>query len=137
MALLIRKGLARLASQQIMEEFILHGWQQELKDHFLIEEQLLVPLLAGRHLEEGLLARMIEEHDLMRAIIENLSGKKSETSDLHTFAETLEKHIRFEERVLFPAIEAVLTEDELAIVGRALEHIDDQNCMSYPIRFWE
>jgi iron-sulfur cluster repair protein YtfE (RIC family) len=42
---------------------------------------------------------------------------------LHQLGERLERHIRHEERVLFPLIEEALPDDELTRVMRASGHV--------------
>jgi hypothetical protein len=67
-----------------------------LAPHFLVEERVLLPALmrAGR---ADLVARALDDHADIRAA----------RNDPAHLADLLEAHIRFEERVMFPACEAL------------------------------
>ncbi|MBL8069343.1 MAG: hypothetical protein JNM28_12920 [Armatimonadetes bacterium] len=97
------------------------AWEGELADHFAEEERLLGPL-AG---EDS--ARMHEEHRLIEQLIEELP------SSCLALGKALEDHIRWEERVLFPAIESRITPDEeanLAQEALKMEHRRWETCPS-------
>ncbi len=58
-----------------------------------------------------------------------LPGACRSGEDLLRFAEMLERHIRFEERVLFEAAQALFTGEELQALAEACERIPrDGNC---------
>ena len=86
--------------------------------HASAEEELL-----GRHLSEGDMRRLKAEHgELTLHVQASRSGPPAgQRAALHAFAELLERHIRWEERELFPNAEATLAGDELAAIGGELE----------------
>lgn len=97
------------------------AWKRDLQDHFTEEERLLGPL-AGEFS-----ARLYTEHQEIERLIGELPGSCAE------LGLALEKHIRWEERVLFPAIEASLTaEEEENLLKEALkmEHRRWEACPS-------
>ena len=97
------------------------AWERELADHFAEEERLLGPL-AGRDSE-----RMHEEHGLIAQLIGELP------SSCLALGQALEDHIRWEERVLFPAIESRMTPDEEATLAQEalkMEHRRWETCPS-------
>lgn len=91
-----------------------HIFARELKPHFLIEEELLLPPLvdAGEHVR---VARILDEHRQLRALAHD-SGR-SDPAVLASFGLLLEAHVRFEERELFPLAEAILSAAALAAVA--------------------
>jgi hemerythrin-like domain-containing protein len=93
-------------------------WSTELDAHFAKEETILfaVPYSPAA---AAMVARALEEHAAIRALVARFAEGAGETI-LRDFGELLERHIRFEERELFPAIEAELDEETLAAMGRAL-----------------
>ena len=103
-------ALARLA-QEVRQEF-----GAELEPHFRVEERRLLPALEGRG-EDRLAAQTLEDHARLRALVH---GQWSEIT-AQELGTLLEKHVRFEERVLFPEAEAVLSEAELASVRDAAD----------------
>lgn len=90
---------------------------RELEPHFRIEERRLLPLLAEAGCE-GLVARTLAEHRVLRELAAGLV--EPDARRLHSFAELLQAHARFEERELFEAAQARIAPDQLAaLLGRA------------------
>jgi len=81
-------------------------WSSDLERHFADEERLLLPLMKWSALQRfG--DRMLDEHRVIRELVQKA---RRSPDDLARFADMLRRHIRFEERELFPAIEAELRE---------------------------
>jgi quercetin dioxygenase-like cupin family protein len=87
----------------------------ETSRHFREEEEELFPLLAGREEElPDLLLRALAEHQAVRGLVRELEAAgEPEESLMRLLGETLEAHIRLEERELFPLIEAAVDEGRL------------------------
>ncbi|BBI99851.1 hypothetical protein FGKAn22_15440 [Ferrigenium kumadai] len=77
----------------------------ELKAHFEMEEQTLLPLLTGTR-EQPLAERTLSEHRQLYAMLDGL--QRNDAATLGHFGKCLAAHVRFEERELFPALEANL-----------------------------
>jgi len=137
MALLITKGLKKKASLSVMNDFISNGWNEELKEHFEMEESVLLPVLQQKSFDSLLTDQLISEHRQIRLLVEKAFINKATQVDLESFASLLEKHIRFEEKIFFPKAEEVLTEEELLEIGSQLHEDRSKNCINYPIKFWE
>ena len=86
--------------------------------HTKAEEELL-----GRHLATPDVKRLKFEHAEMVRLLD--LARASRAGDvrqaLAAFAELLERHIRWEEREVFPACEDALADDVLAKIGHELE----------------
>jgi len=136
-ALLVNKGLKKAAGKQVIADFVLHVWNRDIRQHFALEEEVLLPALQHTTLEPALTAQLLEEHQAIRALVAQLESGNFSSETLSAFAGLLEKHIRFEERTYFPRAEAVLTQKELEAIGAALGEEPDWNCMHYPVKFWE
>jgi len=137
MVLLITKGLKKKASLSVMNDFISKGWEEELKEHFEMEESILLPALRDKSFDPLLTEQLITEHHQIRSLIEKVKTNNTTVNDLESFASLLEKHIRFEEKVFFPKAEQVLTEKELLDIGNRLHEDRSKNCINYPVKFWE
>jgi hypothetical protein len=89
-----------------------------LNAHTRAEEDLL-----GHHLDEAQLERLRSEHaELVRLMGVAKTGRPPEARGaLAAFAELLERHVRWEERDLFPSVEGRLEEQELLLVMNELE----------------
>ena len=97
-------------------------YRREGARHFSAEEELLLPAYA-RHTEfdRPEIVRVLTEHvDLRRRGQDLEASADPDPSALRELGERLERHIRFEERELFPMIEAALPDEELRQLGAAL-----------------
>jgi hemerythrin-like domain-containing protein len=85
---------------------VAQAFAAELEPHFRVEEQgLLVRLAqAGQH---GLVARTRDDHTELRRLAVALATPDAGT--LLRFAELLAAHVRFEEREVFEAAQAMLS----------------------------
>lgn len=99
-------------------------WEREGRDHFRVEEEVLLPAYArhGEH-DHPAVARVLVEHvDLRRRGEDVAAAADPDPAALNELGERLYRHIRHEERVLFPLIEEALPPDELARLARETGH---------------
>ncbi len=134
--LLLGKGLDRNTDPGQLRDFIEWLFTGDLELHFSLEEQQLVPLMQQHPELEELAARLLDEHRLLQELRVQIS-QQPDADTVRAFTDLLEKHIRFEERVAFPAAEQYLSAAEMSQLGAGLAGHDDQNCMRYPVKFWE
>ena len=97
----------------------------ELAPHFLAEESVLFPAVAGKDGGiDGLCAEATNEHDALRALVAVLGetnlGPIVIEHTLDRFGRLLEDHVRKEERSLYPRIQEVLGEVALSSLGSTL-----------------
>ncbi|MEW5903066.1 MAG: hemerythrin domain-containing protein [Pseudomonadota bacterium] len=83
----------------------LQAFAMELEPHFQVEEQELLPNL---HTDAGmsLIQRTQADHRALRELCAGM--QRCERAALAEFSTLLRSHVRFEERELFPFIEALL-----------------------------
>ena len=110
-ALTLAKACER-AAQSCDESLVVEACQRairelstELEAHFQVEEQFLLPLLDSVE-AQALVQRTLTEHQQLRALLDDL--RLNDGDALGSFGKGLSAHVRFEERVLFPAIEKQL-----------------------------
>jgi hemerythrin-like domain-containing protein len=89
-----------------------------MRMHARAEEELLGRLITGPDM-----SRLREEHgELSRLIEAARSGRPGDQrGHLSAFADLLERHVRWEERELFPYAEGHVDEATLATIGGELE----------------
>jgi hypothetical protein len=80
-------------------------FRRELDPHFRTEETALLPLLE-RAGENAVARRTLEEHRLLRGLAARVAN--GDQASLKPFGNALSAHVRFEERELFAAVEAML-----------------------------
>jgi len=103
----LRTGLQKNVDPARMMAYCQRFHAEHLVPHFGLEEEVLFPILGNDH---ELVKRALAEH---RRLTRLFTGTDDPTARISQIEEELEAHIRFEERVLFTAIEAVATAEEL------------------------
>jgi hypothetical protein len=105
-----------------LEEFR-RAWEVELKDHFDEEERLLGPLCLEPERE-----RLSQEHREIRDLA------FSAQPDAPLLGRLLHDHIRWEERVLFTALEDRATADQLDLLERETRNLEERRWPNDPQR---
>lgn len=125
----IRAGIKKNIETERIKKYADWFWERHLQPHFEIEEEIVFPILGNQnelvkqaHAEHRRLKRLfVEESDALKAI--------------SLIEEVLEKHIRFEERVLFNEIQAAATNEQLQQIQ--LHHSDTKFIENRTDPFWE
>lgn len=133
---LVEARRLRLASEgkAPLEEAVaafLDAWHGELRPHFRVEEEIVLPAFARAVApDDARIARVLTEHVALRRAARDLERAEGEARRALAgeIGRALHDHIRFEERVLFPAIEEALAGPSLVELGRELE--DDEGGQS-------
>ena len=119
----IRKDLAGGVRSQHISSYILEFFRDNLLEHFKEEEEIVFSKLPG---DDALRQQAEKEHKSISMLVESLSENNID-SDLHKqFADSLEAHVRFEERILFNHLQETLKPEELEeILAGIKEHDND------------
>ncbi|HTZ97807.1 MAG TPA: hemerythrin domain-containing protein [Terriglobales bacterium] len=107
----------------------LEAWQSEIEQifaqevaiHFAAEEKELFPVARKFSEMDSLVQELLNEHIALRGLFARAGTRDLHTNDLALLVETLAHHVRKEERQLFEGLQKVLTADELASLGAALQ----------------
>ena len=82
------------------------SWENELKIHFLNEENILFPSVKGKNIEiDELIDNLLTEHREIEKMIAKLEVNNESEEKLNELGEKLENHIRKEERILFQQLQ--------------------------------
>lgn len=106
----IRHGLKNSVETARISNYILFFFEEDLKEHFQEEERNLFTKLST---DNPFYQQAMEEHGKIYKLIEEIKSGTNTKSLVEEFANTLEKHIRFEERTLFNYLQATLSAEEL------------------------
>lgn len=113
-----RAGLHERAAE------VLRFYSSNLKAHFRAEEEVLFPLLLSAVAEsEPLIAKLTREHQEIRNAIERLKTEAGLGKSIFDLGDLLERHIRLEERELFPLFEQRLAPAEAEIAGEEIKRV--------------
>jgi hemerythrin-like domain-containing protein len=112
----IRQGLKKKVDTARMQKYVAYFWQYHLHQHFQEEE---IHLFAK--VQDELCTKALKQHQNIRDLIQQVASSSPSEELLRQLADTVDAHIRFEERELFPHLENKLDEQELIRIGAALE----------------
>ena len=129
----IRQGLKRGAALSVISEYVSYFAMMALFPHFEEEESVILPFMTN---DNELKQRTIAEHKLIKELI-LLIGADPKESCLIELADLIDQHIRFEERLLFPYLESVLSGDDLLLIGEQLKENHHSFVDTYHDEFWK
>jgi hemerythrin-like domain-containing protein len=124
LALCVRIDRAQPATTADLESWqreIDEIFEQEIEIHFAAEEGVLFPV--ARQFAElvPLVKELVAEHDSLREAFSRAKSRELSSNNLVAFASQLSAHVRNEERRLFERMQALLTPEQLAVLGARLE----------------
>lgn len=120
-ALFIAKRLTEEEGPAVADDFA-EFWEKEGKPHFQVEEEVLIPGsgLPGPNDDEQV-AKLFEDHRAIRERVSEVLDGGSTFEQRRELGIALADHVRFEERELFPRIEAELNAISLDRLARQIE----------------
>jgi hemerythrin-like domain-containing protein len=128
----IKEGIKKNAPLEKIQDYVHFFWNHHLKEHFREEEELLY-----NRVDDDLSRQGKSEHKMLKQRVNQLNPHSSNAQEYIEFADLMTKHIRFEERILFPHMEATLPEATLKQVG---EYLSNQHSVlpidNYRDEFW-
>ena len=134
--LLVKKGVEKRADKKVLKDFILNWWQADLQKHMQAEEKVLLPYLNQHKFDKSYLNVISREHDTIRLLADRLRQHEDGYRLYSIYAEMVEQHIRFEERVVFEKIQEKFSSQQLAALEKQMP-VESRQCTDYPVKFWE
>lgn len=130
----IRQGLKNGTDLDVLRAYVRYFWENILKEHCEEEEWVLDRLLKT---DDTVRARLAEEHKLLHSIVDLIEDGSPMNRQLFEVLERdLTDHIRWEERELFPYLQAVANSDDLELTGELLNHKHDPRQDNFTPEFW-
>jgi hemerythrin superfamily protein len=125
----IRKAIREHVELDRVDQYVSWFYQQYVISHFDMEEKYIFPVLGSQH---DMIVRALDEHKKLKGYFE-AQGKDSNA--YIELADLLEKHIRFEERMLFNAVQELATVQQLKTILE--KHREDQFRDNEADLFWK
>lgn len=131
----VRKGIKKQIDPGRIIPYILYFWKEHLLPHFSEEDILF------EQVDDKMVQRAYAEHHEINELVKSLDsvkGKEDKVSVASKIAELVDSHVRFEERELFPHLEAAIEESELAKIGKKLLEAQPEPLQdAYEDEFWK
>lgn len=128
----IRQGLRTGVNAKRIGSYVLFFFNEDLKTHFKEEEEILFTQLP---INDELRRQAEIEHQEIYHLVKVLTEAGYDESLLRQFADTLEKHIRFEERVLFNHLQNQISPQVLEEISSRLSNSVDLD-IRWKDNFW-
>ena len=127
----LRHGIKFQIAPERMINYLTYFTTNHLNPHFQEEEEILFAPL-----KDDKVLRAIDDHLVIKNTIKKIlnSSAEDQIKGLATLADLVDKHVRFEERILFPHLEKELTEEQLENIGKIIK--DDPLKDNYEDEFW-
>lgn len=101
-------------------------WQSGGETHFREEEEIVLPVYAKyTDVNRPEIIDMLLEHVTIRSGMSQLQDDALTLEEMRALGQLLQAHIRKEEQVIFPMIEAAIPEDELTKLAPYLHEHDE------------
>ena len=124
----IRAGFSKNIEPKRIKVYADWFFETHLIPHFEMEEAHIFTILNE---DSDLIKKALADHRRLKRLF---TESDDEAKALSKIEEELDKHIRFEERVLFPEIKKVATEAQLALIEAI--HQDDDFIDKLDDEFW-
>lgn len=104
-----------------LRTYFLKHWEDHLREHFRKEEDYLLPVIEVEYTNHPKSIRLVKEHIKIKSLVYKLENELEPYPGLlREIGNTLNDHIRFEEREFFPEAEKLLDEAQLTHLGSIL-----------------
>jgi hypothetical protein len=108
----IRTGFTKKVGVERIKHYADWFFEHHIHPHFEMEETHLFPILGN---SSPLIKKARAQHQRLRRLFNDINDIEK---SLSLIEEELERHIRFEERVLFNEIQKIATEKQLGIISK-------------------
>lgn len=103
-------------------------FDNSLVNHFRAEEEALFPTIVTLVATSApMIDQLLMEHEQIRASVAQLQGKAGLGKMLFDFGDLLERHVRTEERELFPLFEQHIDANDADVMGNEIKRILNRN----------
>lgn len=129
----IRQGLNKAINFERISNYVLFFFREDLEKHFKDEEQLLFSKLP---VDDAFRIRAESEHQSIYNLVNAIENSKENVVLLKQFADELENHIRFEERVLFNHLQNEMSEKDLESIAEYFSNTGKDIDENWEDTFW-
>lgn len=117
----------------ILKDYVLFFWNGHMQKHFEQEEELLFKK------DDNVLCNLAKQQHLQ---IDEIISQIKESPHPHnpifqTLIDTVNQHIRLEEREVFPFLEKTLPKEDLESISEILKNEKNDFTDNYPVEFWK
>lgn len=130
----IRNGLKHGVDEKRISDYVLYIFKEDLEMHFNDEEKFLFSLLPAG---DKMIAHAIDDHHHLNILATAIEQSTHDAALLNRFADELEEHIRYEERILFNYLQENIPVAELEKIANRFPNNSREIDEQWKDCFWE
>lgn len=124
---------AQKTDERTLKRYVHNFWGNYLDDHFKNEEAAFLHLIDDDQIKE----QFLSDHEAICSLANEITIAKSGiTEKALELSDQIRKHVKFEERILFPWLQEHLSKEQLNAIGESLKDVEVTEDQFEP-RFWE
>jgi len=128
----VRTGLKKQIDVNRIIAYVNYFWKDHLLPHFSEEDILF------NEVDDELVRRAYNEHYEINKLVQSLENQEDKAVTISQIVDLVDRHVRFEERELFPHLENAISEPKLIEVGKKLKHVQPEVAQdTFPDDFWK
>lgn len=129
----IRQGKKLGVDGERIKPYVAYFAKDHMAPHFEEEETILFSSVS----EDELVKQAVSEHQLIYKLVDQVRSAEGAELDesLLKLADTVDGHVRFEERTLFPHLEKLIPEPQLKQISEKLDHEPEKD--TFGDEFWK
>ena len=113
----LREGLRNNTAIETLGNFCTWYWKQHIKLHFHQEENILLQYMVSDH---TMVLQLKREHNDIRELFLSINHNP-DIITIGMLADFIDRHIRFEERILFKHLEKTHSQEQLDVIFKQLD----------------
>jgi len=106
-----------------IKQNLIRFWQNELRKHVDIEEQVLLPFLQAHHFHYDFINVLRRDHDTIRTLAERLPLHDDGYYLYKAFVKLVEQHSHFEDEIVFRKMKEELPSQELEQLNVSMRRV--------------
>jgi len=119
----LMRDIQQRGDKSTIKHNLIRFWQNELRKHVDIEEQVLLPFLQKHHFHYDFINVLRRDHDTIRTLAERLPLHDDGYYLYKAFVKLVEQHSHFEDEIVFRKMKEELPQQELAQLNMSMQRM--------------
>jgi iron-sulfur cluster repair protein YtfE (RIC family) len=118
----LMRDIQQHGDKRAIRQNLIQFWQNELRKHVDIEEQILFPFLQKHQFSYDFINVLKREHDTIRTLAERLPMHDDGYYLYKAFVKLVDQHSHFEDEILFRKMKEELPAQDLAQLNQSMQY---------------
>jgi hemerythrin-like domain-containing protein len=119
----LMRDIQQHGDKRTIRQNLIQFWQNELRKHVDIEEQVLFPFLQKHHFHYDFINLLKRDHETIRALADRLPMHDDGYYLYKAFVKLVDQHSHFEDEIVFRKMKEELPQEELAQLNMSMQRV--------------